>query len=39
MDLSGKHNQVLKYFNDYTVKVVPRNFNNRKEMISKQFII
>ena len=29
--IGKKHNQVLKkYFNDYTVKVVPRNFNNRK---------
>ena len=29
--IGKKHNQVLKkYFNDYTVKVIPRKFNNRK---------
>ena len=29
--IGKKHNKVLKkYFNDYTVKVIPRKFNNRK---------
>lgn len=29
--IGRKHNQVLKkYFNDYTVKVIPRKFKNRK---------